>query len=102
MAEIEIKNEHKEEEGGMKLLAYRMEQAELAIKEGFKEQAHQIQQLVAGFVTKEIYEEAKKEADKEHKGLQKQIDDIKKDIKWVVRLVLAAVIGAVLALVFVV
>lgn len=70
------------------VIAYRLEQVEGAVKEGFKEHNDKLDRLVTNFATKV-----------ETQGIDARVASLESDRIWIVRLVVGAVVFALLALI---
>lgn len=77
------------------VVAYRVAQLELTVRDGFERQTEQLTKIVDGFVTEKEMIEARKEGDEEHKRLWAAIADIKKSAKWWVGVLLSAILASV-------
>lgn len=85
------------------VLAYRVGQAEKAIREGFQNLSDKLETMANVFATHKDVEAAQSQAKLEHEAIYAEIQDVKRDVEIIkkkgwVQNTLSAIFGAVLAL----
>ena len=70
------------------VVAYRLSQVEVAVKDGFEAHNEKLDKIVNNFATNE-----------RHNALDVRVQSLESDRKWLVRLVIATVVLSVLALI---
>lgn len=85
--------------GNSQVLAYRMGQVEIAVKEGMKDLKIEMRLLRDGFVSNQRMADAEKAAEVVHTEIDKRVTRLENWNTWLVRLVLTAVILAIISLV---